>query len=317
MYRSIACLLLVFFFCCSGCAFVNISLMQGTQPLQEKVLEGEGKNKILLIDIEGVITSDRKQSFSGFESGPDPVARVKEELDKAAEDEKIKAVILKINSPGGTVTASDIIYREILKYKEKCGNAVIACLLDTAASGGYYVANAADMIIAHPTTVTGSIGVIAMKFNVKGLMNKLGVTEETIKSGDKKDILSPFRAITDEEKKLMQDIIDSLYLQFLTVVDQGRKELTLDEIRPLADGRIFTAQQALKAKLIDATGYLDDAIKAAKEKSGIDEARVITYHRPAAYKNNIYSQATINILGLDGRGFGEYQPVQFMYLWNP
>lgn len=317
MYSKILCLFFVFALCCSGCAFVNVSLMQGTRPLEEKVLEGDGKNKILLIDIEGVITSERSRSFSGFEAGPDPVARIKEELDKAAEDKKIKAVILKINSPGGTVTASDIIYREILKYKEKSGAAVIACLLDTAASGGYYVANAADMIIAHPTTVTGSIGVLAMKFNVKGLMNKLGVTEETIKSGAKKDIMSPFRGITEEEKKLMQDIIDALYLQFLTVVDEGRKELTLDEIRPLADGRIFTAQQALSAKLIDATGYLDDAIKAAKERTGIDEARVITYHRPAAYKNNIYSQATINILGFDGHGFREYQPVQFMYLWNP
>ncbi len=317
MRGNIMVMLVVLSVCCSGCAFINVPLMQVTQPLEETVLEGQGKNKILLIDLSGVITSERRQSLTAFESGPDPVARVKEELDRAAEDARIKAVVLKINSPGGTVTASDIIYKEVLNYKEKTGVPVIACLMDTAASGGYYVANAADTIIAHPTTVTGSIGVIAMKFNVKGLMNKLGVTEEAIKSGDKKDILSPFRGITDEEKKLMQDIIDALYRQFIAVVDAGRKDLSADQLKPLADGRIFTAQQALDAKLIDAIGYLDDAINAAKARTGIEDARVIVYHRPAAYKNNIYSQATINILGLGEHSFGEYQPVRFMYLWNP
>ncbi|MEI6127179.1 MAG: S49 family peptidase, partial [Pseudomonadota bacterium] len=186
----IMCLLLVAF---QGCAFVNVPLFQFTQPLVEKNLEGKGKNKILLIDIEGVITSGKKQSFLGSDTEPDPVARIKEELEKASLDKRIKAVILKINSPGGTVTASAIIHKELLKFKEKTGIAVIACLMDIAASGGYYVANAADKIIAHPTTVTGSIGVIAMKFNVKGLMDKIGVSDETIKSADKKDILSPFR----------------------------------------------------------------------------------------------------------------------------
>ncbi len=300
-----------------ACAFVNVPLMPGTRPLEETVLEGKGKNKLLLMTIEGVITAERRRIFPGLESEPDPVARVKEELQKAAEDTRIKGLILKINSPGGTVTACDIIYKEILSYKEKTGVPVIACLFDTAASGGYYIANAADMIIAHPTTITGSIGVIATKFNLQGLMTKLGIAEESVKSGDKKDILSPFRGMTPEEQKLMQDIIDGLYRKFLDVVVAGRKEMTLEELRPLADGRVFTAQQALDARLVDAIGYLDDAINTAKERAGLKEARVVTYHRPDAYKNNIYSQATVNIFGLGEQEFSAHQPLRFMYLWNP
>lgn len=310
----VICLILLL---CHGCAFINVPMLQSTQPLEEKTLEGKGKNKILLIDISGVITSERKSSFTGLDSGPDPVSRIKEELDKAAQDKKIKAVILKINSPGGTVTASDIIYREILQYKEKTGVLVTACLMDMAASGGYYVANAADKIVAHPTTVTGSIGVIAMKFNVKGLMDKIGVAEESIKSGDKKDILSPFRGITPEEKKIMQDIINSLYQQFIDVIDEGRKELTQDDIKPLADGRVFTAKQALDYKLIDAIGYLDDTIKMSKQEIGLEDARVIVYHRPMTYKNNIYSQASINLFSFGDNSLMEHLPVRFMYLWNP
>jgi len=317
MRNLIQCFVLFLYTILSGCAFVNIPLIPATQPLEETVVEGKGRSKIVLLNIEGVISSERPRLLTGFDTEPDPVARVKEELQKAANDGKVKAVILKINSPGGTVTASDIIYKEILAFKEKTRRPVIACLMDTAASGGYYIANAADLIVAHPTTITGSIGVIATKFNLQGLMQKLGIAEESVKSGDKKDILSPFRSMTPEEQKLMQDIIDSLYHQFLRVVDAGRTQLTQEELMPLADGRVFTAQQALDAKLIDAIGYLDDAIKAAKERAGIEDARIVIYHRPNAYKNNIYSQATINILGITEQGLSEYQPVRFMYLWNP
>jgi protease-4 len=300
-----------------GCAFVSIPLSSRTLPLEEKVLEGEGRDKILLVDISGVISSEKKRSFADLDAGPDMVARVKEELTQAAEDDRIKAIILKINSPGGTVTASDIIYKEILKFKEKKKIYVTASLMDIAASGGYYIACAADTIVAHPTTVTGSIGVIAMKFNVKGLMDKLGVQDDTIKAGEMKDSLSPFRPMTDEERKIIQDIIDSLHQQFMEAVVQGRKELSLDEVKPLADGRVFTAKQALDAELIDDIGYLDDAIEITKKETDLDEARIITYHRPFAYKNNIYSQTSFSVFNFGENDFLSYLPVRFMYLWNP
>lgn len=302
---------------CAGCAFVSIPLRQGTMPLEEKVLEGEGRDKILLIDIAGIISSEKKRTLAAFDAEPDMVARIKEELTQAAEDDRIKAVILKINSPGGTVTASDIIYREIVKFKKKNHIPVTAALMDIATSGGYYIACAADTIVAHPTTVTGSIGVIAMKFNVKGLMDKLGVEEDSIKAGSMKDILSPFRPMTGKERTIIQDLIDSLHLQFMKTVARGRKELMMEEVRPLADGRVFTARKALDARLVDAVGYLDDAVDAAKKAAGLDEARVITYHRPQTYKHNIYSRTSFSIFNFGGSEFSSFLPVRFMYLWNP
>lgn len=301
----------------TGCAYVSIPLRQGVEPLEEKTLTGKGKNKILLVDISGVITEQEKKSFAGFGKEVGDVARIKEELEKAAQDKHIKALILRVNSPGGTVTACDIIHQEIMRYKKKHNIFVTASLMDVAASGGYYIATAADRITAHPTTITGSIGVIVTKLNVKGLMDKIGVQEESIKSGDKKDILSPFRGSTHEERNLVQEIVDSLYQKFLDVIEQGRPAISRSELKTIADGRVFTAQQALNAKLIDEISYLDDAVEMIKKQAGLTEARLITYRRPSTYKNNIYSQATIQLLNIDGEGFNGYFPVQFMYLWNP
>ncbi len=314
IFFAIICMATCFLQCC---AFVSVPLFRLPQPLQEKTLQGKGKHKILLVDISGIITAQEQRSLSGLATEPSSVARIKEELEKAASDKRVKALILRINSPGGTVTASDIIYREIAQFKQKENIFVMACLMDVAASGGYYIANAADMIIAHPTTVTGSIGVIALKFNIKGLIDKVGIEEESIKSGSKKDILSPFRGITEEERRIMQDIIDGLHQQFITVLDQGRRQLSAEDIIPLADGRVFTAAQACEYKLIDGIGYLDDTIEMTKKHVGVQDARVITYYRPMDYKNNIYSQATINLFSLGDRNLLEYLPVRFMYLWNP
>ena len=303
--------------CWSGCAFVSIPLMRETEPFEEKTLTGSGKNKILLVDLSGVITDQDKRSVIGFGKEVSDVARIKEELEQAARDRRVKAIILRIDSPGGTVTACDIIHQEVLRYKKKHNVFVTASFMNVSASGGYYIATAADRIVAHPTTITGSIGVIVTKFNVKGLMDKLGVQEESIKSGDKKDILSPFRGSTPEERKIVQEIIDSLYQKFLSVIEQGRPGISRTELKTLADGRVFTAQQALKAKLIDDIGYLDDTVEMVKKQIGVEEARLVTYHRPMAYKNNIYSQANIQLFNIGGSGFMEYFPVSFMYLWNP
>jgi protease-4 len=316
MRKTMMFLLCILFAFLNSCAFISIPLDRRTRPLLEEKIEGRGRNKILIVNISGVITNTQERSLLSDKNAPSVVARVKEELDKAAKDKHIKAVILKINSPGGTVTASDIIYQEIKKFKQKKKVPVVACLMDVATSGAYYVANASDTIIAHPTTITGSIGVIVMKLNLKGLMDKLGVEDESIASGDKKDILSPFRSMTEEENKIMQEIITSMYEKFLAAVDSGRKELSLDTLRPLADGRIFTADQALLHKMIDSIGYLDAAIFEAKKMAGITDARVVTYRRSGEYKNNIYSQATINLFSLGDNSSFEKLPVQFMYLWK-
>jgi protease-4 len=303
----------------NGCS-VTIPLLHKTEPLQERVVDGVGDRKILIVDVSGVISDEKKRSI-GFREEESPVDGFKEALKKAADDKKIAALIVRINSPGGTVTASDIIHHEILEYKKKTGVRVVACMMDVAASGGYYVATAADEIVAHPTTITGSIGVIAMKFNVQALFGKIGVDTETIKSGDKKDMLSPFRPATPEEIKIVQTIIDQMNGRFIDVIVEGRKPLPREAVVKLADGRIYTAQQALDLKLIDRMGYLDTTIDGVKKSLNLDKASVIMYYRPGSYKGTIYSEAGGNttVVNLLPQDLESLMPrgIHFMYIWAP
>lgn len=288
----------------AGCVTVKVSLFEEPAPLKEKTIEGYGRDKILLIDVSGVVVEGAHRIL-GLTSGVTSPSRIKEELEKAAADDRIKAVVLKINSPGGTVTAADVILHEIKEFKAKKGVPVIVCLQGLAASGGYYVAQAGDAIIAYPTCITGSIGVIAMKFNLEGLMNKVGVGEDVVKSGKWKDFWSPFRPASPQEKEMMQHIIDDFYREFVNVVAQGR-HLSLKQTLALADGRIFTASQARDLGLVDQLGYLDDAIDLARTKAGLETgARVVIYHRPGSYKPTIYSlMPDLDMVG-----------PQFLYLW--
>ena len=306
----------------SGCAFVTIPLFQGPQALQERALEGEGDDKILILDISGII-SENNDSGPSFQREPSMIEKIKAALNKARQDDAVKGLILRINSPGGYVTKSDILYHELTEFKNAKGVKIVACLMDLGASGGYYVATVADEIIAHPTTITGSLSVIAMKFNVKGLLDLVGIKEETVKSGRLKDIWSPFRPSSDEERRIMQDIIDSFHQRFVNVIADGRKNLTYHEIERLADGRIFTSDQALEAKLIDRIGYMDDAIDRIKSLVGIKTATIITYARPGTYTETIYSGTSPSLprglkqISLDGETLLMPSRVRMMYLWMP
>jgi len=248
------------------------------------------------------------------------LVRVREELEKAAGDDKVKAVIVRINSPGGTVTASDIIFRELSSYKRKSNVPVIAVMMDVAASGGYYIALAADTIVAHPTTVTGSIGTIMVSVNAEGLMQKIGVAPVTIKSGARKDMGSPFRTLTPEERAIFQSVIDDLHRQFTDKVAE-RRRLAPDVVRNLADGRVYTADQALAAKLVDQIGYMPEALGQARRAAGVDQARVVVYARPREYRATYYARADAPNGSLDASlaqlaaiaGLGP----RFLYLWWP
>jgi protease-4 len=157
--------------------------------------------------------------------------------------------------------------------------------------------------------------------NASGLLEKIGVINETIKSGDKKDIGSPLRPMTDEEREILQGIIDSLYKRFFDAVAEGRKEIAQEGLKVIADGRVYTAEQAIRLKLIDRLGYLDDAIEVAKSEAGIKEATIIAYTRPGSYKSNIYSAwdmpNTINLVNIDTGSFMGFPGIRFMYLWIP
>lgn len=308
------------FFVLSGCAFINVSLVQPPAPLREVLIEGEGHPKILLVDISGIISEKDGTDGQILSQKVSMVARIRETLKKAEKDGDIAGVILKINSPGGTVAASDIIYHELIDFKRKKGIPLYACIASLGTSGGYYVATAADKIFAHPTAITGSIGVIALKFNIEGLLTKIGIENETIKSRDKKDLFSPFRATTPEEREIIQRIINSMHNRFVDVVFQNRKSLIKrEELEALSDGRIYTSEQALEAKLVDHIGYLDEIVDVMKKTLGVKEAKVVTYHRLGEYKGTIYSAfpEQSHILHLLREGFGHFSQIEFMYLWMP
>jgi protease-4 len=247
------------------------------------------------------------------------LARVREELRKAEDDDRVKALIVRINSPGGTITASDILYRELHGFKTRKKIPVVAAIMDVGASGGYYAALAADTIVAHPTTVTGSIGVIMLTVNAQGLLEKIGVAPLAIKSGPRKDAGSPFRGLTEEERAIFQSVIDEMHSRFVRLIAESRK-IPEERVRAFADGRIYTAEQALGLGLVDRVGYLEDVVEAARKAAGLSEARIVMYHRPKEYRANFYSAAPspggsdlalAHLAAVLGSG------PRFLYLWWP
>src|SRR6266513_4242037 len=300
MTRLLALLVLVVMI--SGCSLVTLDLTPRIRPLQEQTVEGSGRAKILLLDVSGFLSE--VGASPGLVVGTAPprvplLVRLREELKKAAEDPDVRALLVRINSPGGTVTAADIIHQELDGWKRETGRPVVAVMLDVAASGGYYVALVADTIVAHPTSVTGSIGVLMVTLSAEGLMHKLGLSTTTIKSAERKDMGSPFRPMTDEERKIFQVVIEGLYDQFVAKLAERRK-LPLETARKVADGRIYTAQQALELKLIDRIGYMPDAIEAAKRAIGVEEARVVVYRRPREYRATYYARSEAPAGAMEG-----------------
>jgi protease-4 len=319
--RRLAVLVLASFVALSGCSLVTLDFQPKIRPLEEETVEGKGSSKILLLDLSGVLSED----VPSFSIGAPPprvplLARVREELRKAEDDERVKALVVRINSPGGTITASDILYHELLAFKARKKVPVIAVIMDVGASGGYYAALAADTIVVNPTTITGSIGVVMITVNAQGLLEKIGVAPLAIKSGSMKDAGSPFRSLTEPERAVFQGIIDEMYGRFVGLIVQSRK-MPEDRVRGLADGRVYTADQALKLGLVDRIGYLEDVVALAKERAGLSEAKVVMYHRPKEYRANIYSltpplSTAESTLAQFAAALGGGGP-RFLYLWWP
>lgn len=227
-------------------------------------LDLSGESRIALIRVEGVILD--AQTTIG-------------DLKRFSENPLVKAIVLRIDSPGGGVVPSQEIHDAVKRVRNKSNKAIIASMGTVAASGGYYIAAATDRIIANPGTLTGSIGVIMEMANVEGLLKKIGVEGIVIKSGRFKDAGSPLRKMNEEERKLMQSVMDDVHQQFIQAVAEGRS-LEISEVQPLADGRIFTGRQAKEARLVDELGDLDDAIHLAADIVGIEgEPKVLEPRR--------------------------------------
>ncbi|MBM4351549.1 MAG: signal peptide peptidase SppA [Deltaproteobacteria bacterium] len=218
-------------------------------------------DKIAVIEVRGLITQSQGVIGEGH---------------RYTEDEGVKAIILRIDSPGGGVGPSQEIYREVLKIKSNQKKKVITSMGSVAASGGYYIASASDLIVANPGTITGSIGVLMEFTNIEELFKKIGVKGVVLKSGEHKDIGSPFREMTPEEKKLMQSVIDNVHQQFIQAVAEGRKMDRL-KVAQVADGRILTGEQAKQLGLVDQLGNLQDAIDTAAKLVGIEGKPLVLY----------------------------------------
>lgn len=273
--------------------------------MTEKVLvDGPKTQKIAVIRVQGIIDSD---------SAKDVIEQIKH----ARKDGHIKGLILSVDSPGGTISGSDQIHHEILKYRNEELRPVVGFMEGLAASGGYYVSVSTDKIVAEPTTITGSIGVIMGYLVLEDLLEgKLGIEPVIVKSGRKKDWPSSFHKPSEEELNYFDEkVISPAFTRFKNIVADGRMELSVEDVNRLADGSIFSTPEALSEKLIDEIGYFDDAVDRAKELAGLDEAMVVEYRRPFAFAGLFGSEAH-SIFKLDKTAIYELSTPQVMYLWS-
>lgn len=251
--------------------------------VNERVIEGEGPDKIALVRLSGLILTE-STPVSPLGGGIKAITpdRVRRFLDRAGSDDNVKGVVLFVDSSGGSAVASDMVFEEIMKFKKETQKPVVVQMGDTAASGGYFISAAADKILANKATLTGSIGVIAKLYNLSELYAKIGVRPETFKKGEYKDILSEARERTEEEKAMLDQILEDAYQLFLDRVATGRSEATGEEwqvarVRGLADGKVYSGRGALDSGLVDQVGNLADALEATKTMAGIEKAQVVEY----------------------------------------
>lgn len=304
----------------NGCMFPTLKLFtDASDPLKEFTIEGEEEGKVLMIPVHGIISDISRKGM--IQTEPSMVQDIVSQLKLAEKDSEIKAVLFKIDSPGGSVTASDILYHEIKSFKERTGVKVTAVIMNVAASGGYYMALPADYIVAHPTSVTGSIGVIFLKPKFYGLMDKIGVDVEVNTSGENKDMGSPFRKETKAEDKIFQGLTDSLGKRFIDLVVENRG-LSPEVVKDISTARIYLAGEALKLGLVDEIGYISDAISKTKALAGLDEkSKVVVYRRDEFPDDNLYNTQTrfqgktYSLIDLGLPDMSMLNRAGFYYLW--
>lgn len=309
----------------AGCGD-NVGWVVKPVPLEEDLVETTidrdpglfVTDKIAVIDVDGLLINRRDRGLLSM--GENPVSVFIEKLDKAAADASVHAVVLRINSPGGGVTASDIMYRRLMRFREQRRVPVVAIIEDVGASGGYYLACGADTILAHPTSVTGSIGVVVQTVSFAGTMDKLGIDAEAVTSGPYKDMASPLKPLGDDDRAVLQTMVDEFYERFCGVVTRGRSDLSGEQVKTLADGRVYTGEQAAANGLVDATTDMNGAIDAAKRLAGIERARVVMYHRPWGAKPNAYAATAasgqFNLVNINVPGVLDLARPRFLYLWT-
>lgn len=280
--------------------------------LKEVWSYGYGQVKVARILLSGLIFREEEDGL--FAQPLNIVDSVLAQIRCAQADSEVRGIIFEVDSPGGGITASDELYRALLEFRSSdTGRFVVVFMRDLAASGGYYVSLGGDWLIAQPTTVLGSIGVIMQTLNIKGLSEKIGVKDVTIKSGPNKDLLNPFNEVDPAQRALVQEMIDELYEHFLGIVASNRPAISPDRLRGLADGRLFVARQALEEGLIDQIGHWPDAMAKMSELLGVEGIKVIRYEQTPDFWRWLLS-----VRAPSPATWLSYQTrPRFLYLWSP
>ena len=333
--RSLLPLLALLLATSGGCGFPSflVTPVANSSAIEEtEVQPGKGlfPDKIAIVEVEGTILNARTGGF--LQPTENLVSKFAQQMEQAERDPKVKAVVLRVNSPGGTVTASDTMYQILTRFKQRTHKPVVASAQEVMASGGYYVACAADKIVVQPTSVVGSIGVIFETMQFKGALDKLGISSKAIKSGWLKDMGSPFKALQTDEELVMKQMVDEYFGRFIGVVREHR---AITEA-PAADasaysqpgyigvysGRVFSGEKAVELGLADKTGLLEDATDLARELSKSPKAGAVMYRRPYGYGGSIYANGSTptpqaNVVRLELPEAATPLPGGFYYLWRP
>jgi protease-4 len=292
-----------------------------TEPLVQMPVHTDcnAQAKIALIDVDGLLLN---MDMAGLYShGENPVALFREKLDNVSADGCVRVVVLRINSPGGGVTACDIMRHDLEAFKARTGLPVIACLLDVGAGGAYYLATAADQIVVHPTTVTGGLGVILNLYNLQDMMAQFNIVGTPLKAGQFTDLGSPVRKMPDDARKILQQMADDYHARLRSVVLQSRPRVNPQQAE-VFDGRVFTGQQAFDLGLADQVGYLDDAIAAARQATGGCGAQVVLFHRCIDRAYNQYAVTPnvpiqTSLIPISVPGLDRSRLPTFLYMWQP
>ena len=309
----------------AGCGIPSflVTPVENPSELNEvQVQPGQGlfAKKIAIIEVEGMLINSKTTGL--FSSADNPLSLFTQELDDAAADPKVSAVVLRVNSPGGAVGTSDTMYDEVMKFRQKTGKPVIASAQELDASGAYYVSCACDKIVVHPAGLMGSVGVIFEDFDLVGTLNILGIKPETIKSAELKDIGSPFKHMTDKERGVLQGLVDGYFARFKGIVAERRSITDPDAMALVSDGRVFSGEEAVKLHLADQVGRLDDAIDLAKKMANAPNAGVVMFRRSYGLSGSIYADYQQNapqagVTRLELPQSSVTLPGGFYYLWVP
>jgi protease-4 len=265
------------------------------------------KNKVAVIELTGVMTSSHDVGNRAMSA-----RKILGLLKKYRDDDAVKAIVLRLDTPGGTVVAAQEIHGELLRLRTKSKKKVVVSMGDLAASGGYYVSCAADKVFASPGTLTGSIGVIMQFPNYQGLFGKIGLSTNTIKSGEFKDVGNGAREMSSRDRALLQGLVDDVYSQFVEAVAAGRR-MSPEKVRPLADGRVFSGRQAKDLGLVDELGDLDAAIAAAGELAGIEGTPEVIRETP---RRGIWELLDSRLAGIFPSALDTNTQARLLYLWQ-